>query len=118
MKKPLNHSRYIDNGARDIADNIYYKAKMTPTAKQIKFYKKLYAMCKDNNIDAITKHEHTRMGYARAIDELIDRLNEHGVNVNGNGETADYVLVVGEDRRRRYFARECILVKAEGENNA
>ena len=111
MKKQLNHSRYIDNGAKDIADSAYEYAKTTPTAKQIKFYKKLYALCKENEIDPVTRHEHTRMGYARAIDLLLNRLKEHGVDINGNGKNTEYVLKIGEDRRGRDCALERIEVK-------
>lgn len=106
--KQLNHSRYLDYYAKDVGDNAYNRAKQTPTAKQVRFYKKLYAMCKENNIDPVTKHKHTRMGYAMAIDKLLNRLQEHGVDVSGNGKDAKYVLTVGEDRRRRTCTGEHI----------
>lgn len=112
MKRQLNHSRYIDNGAKDIADNAYHKAKATPTAKQVKFYKKLYAMCKENGIDPKTgEFARTRSEYAMAIDKLISRLKEHGVDISGNGKSADYVITIGADRRGRDYADEHIEVK-------
>ena len=41
----LNHSRYLDYYAKDVADREHEKAKQTPTHKQIAFFNKLYAMC-------------------------------------------------------------------------
>jgi len=117
MKKRLNHSRYIDNGAKDIADNIYEKARTTPTAKQVKFYKKLYAMCKENNIDCRTEHEHTRAGYSMAIDTLLKRLQDNNIDVRGNGKSADYVLRIGEDEKGRAFAKEYIEIKESQNEN-
>ena len=111
----MNHSRYLDYYAKDIGDNAYNRAKLTPTAKQIKFYKQLYAMCKANGLECTTEHAHTRSGYAMAIDKLIQRLKESGINIGGNGKEADYVLEVGEDRRGRYYANERIRVGEEGE---
>lgn len=111
MKKQLNHSRYIDNGARDVGNDAYERARATPTAKQIKFYKKLYAMCKENNIDPTTKHEHTRTGYSTAIDTLKERLNENGIDVNGNGKEAKHILIIGEDYRGRDYVKERIVVE-------
>jgi hypothetical protein len=111
MKKQLNHSRYIDNGARDIGNAAYHRARTTPTEKQLKFYRKLYAMCRENAIDAATHHEHTRSGVAQAIDKLIARLKENGIDVKGNGKSADYILCVGEDIKGRDYGHEVIRVK-------
>jgi hypothetical protein len=111
MKKQLNHSRYIDNGARDIGNAAYHRARTTPTEKQLKFYRKLYAMCRENAIDAATHHEHTRSGVAQAIDKLIARLKENGIDVKGNGKSADYILCVGEDTKGRDYGHEVIRVK-------
>jgi hypothetical protein len=114
-KMRLNHSRYIDVYARDIGDRAYRKAKATPTAKQVRFYKKLYAMCKENGVDPSTgKYTKTRIEYAMAIDELIKRLQEHGVDVSGNKKEATLVLTHGSDRRGRYYTNERIEVR-EGE---
>ncbi len=111
MKRQLNHSRYLDYGARDIADRSYHRAKTTPTAKQIKFYKKLYALCKENGIDPKTsEYTRTRIEYAMAIDTLIDRLRDHGIDIAGNGKKGTYILTHGSDRHGRYYTDEIIKV--------
>jgi hypothetical protein len=51
------------------------------------------------------------MDYARAIDELLSRLQENGIDVKGNNKKADYVVEVGEDRRGRAYAKERIDVR-------
>jgi len=108
----LNHSRYLDYYAKDVADREYEKAKQTPTHKQIAFFNKLYAMCKANKIDTdVGYYVKTRVGYARAIDELISRLRENGIDVKGNNKQADYVVEVGEDRRGRAYAKERIDIR-------
>ena len=53
----------------------------------------------------------TRMDYARAIDELLSRLQENGIDVKGNNKKADYVVEVGEDRRGRVYAKGRIDVR-------
>lgn len=109
----LNHSRYLDYFAKDVADRAYHRAKETPTAKQIKFYKKLYALCKENSIDARTDHPHTRVGYAMAIDKLIERLKDNNVDVGSNGKEACVIITYGSDRRGRYYANERIIVEEQ-----
>jgi hypothetical protein len=119
VSKKLNHSRYIDIYAKDIGDRAYWQAKATPTAKQVKFYKKLYAMCKEHGIDTNTgKYTKTRMEYAWAIDKLIKRLQEHGIDVNGNGKDATYVLAYGTDRRGRYYTGQAIEIRKGDEPDA
>jgi len=114
MNYQLNHSRHIDIYAKDIGDKAYRDAKTTPTAKQIKFYKKLYALCKENGIDTKTgEYTRTRVEYALAIDKLIERLKANGIDVNGNGKEATYVLTVGSDRRGRDYVNERIEVHSE-----
>lgn len=109
MSRQLNHSRYIDNGARDIGDREYHKAKVTPTAKQIRFYKKLYAICKANDIDTDTgEHPRSRVDFAMAIDKLIERLQKHGIDISGNGKDVTYVFSHDSDRRGRYYTDENI----------
>jgi hypothetical protein len=108
----LNHSRYLDYYAKDVADREHEKAKQTPTHKQIAFFNKLYAMCKANQVDTdMGYYAKTRMDYARAIDELLSRLRENGIDVKGNNKQADYVIKVGEDRRGRAYAKERIDVR-------
>lgn len=117
MKRQLNHSRYLDYYARDVGDSAVHKARSTPTAKQVKFYKKLYALCKENNIDPRTgEYTVTRSDYAMAIDKLISRLQENGVDIKGNGKQAEYILEIGEDRRRRNYAKERIELTDEPTN--
>ena len=108
----LNHSRHLDYYARDVADSAYETAKQTPTAKQVSFFNKLYAMCKANEVDTdVGYYAKTRMDYARAIDELLSRLQENGIDVKGNNKQADYVIKVGEDHRGRAYAKERIDVR-------
>ncbi len=111
MGRRLNHSRYLDYGARDTGNYAYYKAKTTPTAKQIKFYKRLYATCKANDIDPSTgEYTLTRVDYAMAIDKLLKRLQEHGIDISGNGKESAYVIKHGSDKSGRYYTREYIEV--------
>lgn len=115
MNHRLNHSRHIDIYARDAGDRAYWKAKRTPTAKQIKFYKWLYAQCKENNIDTSTgEYTKTRAEYAFAIDKLITRLQENGIDVKGNDKTAHRVLHDVTDRRGRRHIRDTIEIVDEG----
>ena len=87
MSKQLNHSRNIDYYAKDISNSAYWSAKRTPTSKQIKFYNKLYALCKENNVDTKTdRYTVTRNDYAENIDILLNRLIDAGVDVKGNGK--------------------------------
>ena len=114
----LNHSRYIDNGAKDIANRAYEGVRIQPTFKQVKFYNSLYGKCKDNNIDATTNHPHSRAGYARAIDMLLQRLQEAGIDVYGNNKDAKIVLMIGEDEKGRLYSKERIVVEESAvENN-
>ena len=99
MTKKLNHSRYLDYGAKSIGENAYEYEKHRPTHKQINFYRKLYAICKKNKIDTNTgTYTKTRMDYAMAIDKLLERLNENGIDIKGNGKKAEYVLKVNSDK--------------------
>ena len=113
----LNHSRHLDYYAMDVGNEAYNRAKETPTAKQVKFYKRLYAICRENNIDPKTgEYTRTRMDYAMAIDTLIKRLQEAGIDVSGNGNKADYVIKAGEDRRGRLYVGEKIEIWEERAN--
>lgn len=116
MKRPLSHSRYLDYGARDIGDRAVQQARSTPTAKQVRFFKRLCVMCRENGIDTAIGHgTRTRADMAMAIDKLLARLQEAGIDVNGNGKSAEYVLTVGSDRRGRYYVDEKIRVDEAGE---
>lgn len=112
MNGRLNHSRYIDSGAKAIADRMYAKAKETPTAKQIKFYKRLYAICKEHNIDTDTgEYTRTRGDYMIAIDTLLERLKAAGIDVNGNGKSGVLVLENRQDTYGNYYTLEKIRVE-------
>ena len=112
MKKQLNHSRYMDIYAKDIADEEYHRVKEYPTSKQRKFFKMLYAMCKEYNVETrLDVYVRTRMQYAMAIDVLIERLQKAGVEVEGNGEDVEYNFTHGSDRRGRYYTDTQIVVK-------
>lgn len=119
MKKPLKHNRYLDYGARDAGNFAYYRAKQTPTAKQIKFYKRLYALCKENEIDVKTgDYTRTRLDYAMAIDTLIKRLQENGIAINGSDKEVTFVVTHGTDHAGRYYTSERIVVKDREDGNA
>lgn len=111
----LNHSRYIDNGAKDIGNETYDYYKNLATVKQVKFFNALQKMCRENNVTPDIKVSvKTRSEYAYAIDKMIYALNQAGIKVKGNGKQADVVLTVGEDERGRMYTREDIVFK----NNA
>lgn len=114
MSKKLNHSRYLDYYARDIGDRAYERAKATPTSKQIKFYTVLYARCKEHGIDTNTgEYTKTRADYAQAIDKLLQRLKDKGIDIKGNDKDASLVLMVGQDNRGRYYTKERIVIEEE-----
>jgi hypothetical protein len=116
-KMRLNHSRYLDYGAKAVGDRAYEQAKSTPTAKQKRFFKKLFAMCKENGIDPSTgRYAVTRVDYAIAIDTLITKLKEKGVNVKGNEKEAAITVHHGVDGYGRFYGHERILIKTEEEN--
>jgi hypothetical protein len=108
-KQKLNHSRYMDFTSA-AADRVYERLRRQPTARQMQFYRCLYAACKEHGIDAKTGHPHTRVGVSIAINALLERLNAAGVNIHGNGKTADHVLIVDEDKHGSDRARERIAV--------
>lgn len=112
MKKHLNHSRYLDYGAKDTGDFSYYRAKQTPTYKQIKFYKSLYARCKEHNIDPkVGEHPVTRMDFTLTIDKLIKKLQENGIEAHSSDKDVTCVVTHGQDHQGRYYTSERIVVK-------
>lgn len=116
MRK-ASHSRYLDYGARSTGYGAYQQAKRTPTVKQTRFFKQLCAMCRENGLDPSVGHAvSSRSDYGMAIDKLIARLQEAGIDVRGNGKKADYVLTVGEDKYTGSdYAHESIRVRDECE---
>jgi len=107
----LNHSRYIDNGARDIGQYAYEDSRNAPTQKQKKFFNVLQELCRVNNVDSgITWYIKTRPEYADAIDRMIKALQAAGVEVHGNDKEATYVASVYEDYRGRLTVQEDIVI--------
>ena len=116
MNYKLNHSRKMDFYAKDIANEEYHRTKELPTSKQKKFFKMLYAMCKEHDIETkLDIYARTRMEYAMSIDTLIERLQKAGIDIQGNDKDTTYVLTHGSDDRGRYYTDEQIVVK-EKEN--
>lgn len=75
-------------------------------------------MCRENGLDTAIGHgTRTRADMAMAIDKLLKRLQEAGIDIHGNDKSAEYVLTVGSDRRGRYYVDEKIRVDEEGENH-
>lgn len=108
----LNHSRYIDNGAKDIAEELYKDARTRPTVKQVNFFKKLQQMCRENDIDStVTWKMQTRQDYAVAIDRMIYVLQKAGFDMHGNGKSATYSAKIYEDYRRRLCINERISIE-------
>jgi len=98
MKK-ASSSRYLDYGSRSTGYAAYEQAKHTPTYKQKRFFNRLCAMCRENGLDPATGEPvRTRSDYGIAIDKLLARLQEAGVDVKGNGKKGEYILTVGEDK--------------------
>jgi len=98
MKKARSN-RYLDYGARSTGYAAYQQAKATPTDKQKGFYRKLCWLCRENGLDPATGEPvRTRSDYGIAIDKLLARLQEVGVDVKGNGKKAEYILSLGEDK--------------------
>ncbi len=107
----LNHSRYLDYGARRTGQGAYERAKTTPTHKQKKFYISLFARCKEHGIDTdVGFYTVTRADYALAIDRLIKRLQEKGVDVKGNDKNAGLMLIHAADNGGHYTTKERIII--------
>jgi len=111
----LNHSRYLDYGARKTGKYAYEGAKHTPTHKQKKFYYQLYAMCKEYEVDTdIGFYTVTRADYALAIHRLIKRLQEKGVDIKGNNKNAGLLLIdKTEPDGSHYMAQRIVITDDE-----
>lgn len=99
--KPRYNSHY-----GSYSKNRYYDAlktaKNTPTAKQKKFFASLCAKCVENGIDAGCGHPlNNRIDYASGISLLLERLQNAGINVHGNGKEFTKTVTVGMDERGR-----------------
>lgn len=93
----INHSRNIsDSGSYFEAE--MYDLKSRPTDKQRKFLQSLIIKCKKNNIDSDTGLKESRSDYAMAIDELIGRLKEHGIDVKAKSKNTEYILEIKDEK--------------------
>ena len=94
MSNRIQHNRKMDFKAKYEASAEYERLRNTPTSKQIKFFKKLCMLCKENGLEIPVGQgdTRTRLEMANAIDKLIKLLNESGVDVHGNGKTAVNVI--------------------------
>ena len=111
--RPYRHNRYL--GSEHIrSQREYERERSTPTAKQKKFFISLVMRCKENNIDCTTGRTSSRAEYALAIDKLIERLKEAGVEINGNGKKAIAVLTYGTDLRGNDYRTTERIVVEEG----
>ena len=70
----------------------------------------------ENGIDKTMKNPVvTRADYAEAIETLIKRLAEHGIETSGKRKNATNVLLIGEDKMGRLRTRERIEIEKEVE---
>ena len=86
----LNHSRSLYESYKQ-ANYEYDKERSRATAKQVKFYRKLWYMFKDNGIDInteldkrhishnVVQHPSGRAEFSEAISRMIDILTELGI---------------------------------------
>lgn len=89
-----NSSRYLGHSGHYFQGEID-SLKAKATQKQIKFFLRLKYLCKENGIE-YTKEPRGRVEFSEAIDELLKLLQEHGVDVKGNGKKFDHVIEVRE----------------------
>lgn len=107
----LNHNRYL--GYEKVRSQSEYEHERSmPTAKQKKFFVRLVMMCKENEINCDTGRTRSRGEYALAIDKLLKRLQEAGVDVKGNGKKGTLILHHKTDaRNNEYMTNERIVVE-------
>lgn len=118
MNYKVQHNRKMDYRAKYAADAEYERLRCTPTSKQLKFFKKLCVLCKENGIEVkLERYEtRTRMYMSQTIDKLIQLLNENGIDVHGNGKTAHDVISHGS-YGTGYRSTERIVVEEGGNDN-
>ena len=118
MNYKLQHNRLMGYGAKYAADAEYERLRCTPTSKQLKFFKKLWGLCKENGIEVKLEgyETRTRMYMSQTIDKLIQLLNENGIDVHGNGKTAHGVIAHGS-YGSGYRSTERIVVEEGGNDN-
>lgn len=107
MKHKDSRTRKISYYSRGI-DDLYYEDERTrPTQKQRRFFKQLIGKCKQHEIDfTLNKHLATRADYAEAIDRLLTRLEDAGVQVKRSEEEFDRLLIVEDDPEIGRYVKE------------
>lgn len=107
----LNHNRYL--GYEKIRSQAEYEYERSlPTARQKKFFIRLIMMCRENGLDCNTGRTKSRGEYALAIDRLLERLQEAGIDVKGNCKKGTLVLNHKADaRNNKYMTTERIVVE-------
>lgn len=109
----LNHNRYLGS-EKVVSEREYEREKSKPTVKQKKFYTSLKIRCEENGIDTNVGRVWSRGEYSLAIDKLIQRLSEAGIDIKGNGKTATLVLHHKPDARGdQYMTTERIVITDE-----
>lgn len=97
--KEVYHSHYGSYSKNRYYDDLKTE-KNKPTAKQKKFHAQLCAICNANGIDAGCGHPlRVRYDYSSAINILLERLQNAGVDVHGNGKQFTKSVEIGMDDR-------------------
>ena len=79
-----NRSRYLGNSKHGY-NNTLRGYKSIPTYEQKQFFRRLCALCRENNIE-FDERPYTRIEYSDSIDNLLAMLKEAGVDVKGNNK--------------------------------
>lgn len=104
--KPRHNYQYGSYSRNRYHDDLAAE-KTKPTAKQKKFLACLCTKCKENDLEtAVGFRLYSRVDYAAAINTLIARLNEAGVEIQGNGKNFTKSVAIGTDSRGRDFISE------------
>lgn len=116
MKSKLNHSRYLDYGAKGVGIAAQGAAESTPTHKQRQYVKRLCIMCKEQGLNPhVGQAIQTRGEYSDAIDTLVTQLKEAGVEMPESKDFAR-VLFVGTGLDGKEYAYEKI-VRLDADGN-
>ena len=74
-------NRYISYNGQAASFYEIQRLHQQPTCKQQKYYKYLYNLCMQNNIEPFRLDCETRVEYSTAIDNMIDNLQKAGVDI-------------------------------------
>lgn len=78
----LKHNRNLNYSQKSMYNVMGYECRK-PTEKQIKYFLRLKYVCKDNNIDnTFVREPKSREDFCLAIDELLYRLKEKGIDLS------------------------------------